>query len=402
MTTPQVNAGEAGRSVVRLPSGSVTVAGHLELDITSVGVRPLRVPRHRWHQFPPGAHSLWTVMSQASGVRVELATSATSLTLRAHFTRVDFGDLAGRVNDVGVDVDGVRFSTAAVTATGHVTVPLDGSDVAVSDTGAVSNVAVQGLPPGHKVVTLWLPQSMIVDLVDVIADAPVAPVDGTSPRWIHHGSSISHCNEADDPRDVWPVVAASAAGLDLINLGFGGQCMLDPFVARAIAATRADVISIKVGINIVGARSMDQRTFVPALHGFLDIIREQQPDTPIILASSILWPGNEDRPGPSDIEFLEGGALRCFAYGDPADIAKGALTLAASRDHVRTVVEGRAAGGDDISYLDGRTLFGPNDVDEFPLPDGLHPDAALYREMGARFASAAFGNTGMVPLGTWE
>ena len=35
---------------------------------------------------------------------------------------------------------------------------------------------------------------------------------------------------------------------------------------------------------------------------------------------------------------------------------------------------------------------------EAPLPDGLHPDAAIYQAMGARFAAAAFAEGG--PFGS--
>ena len=112
-----------------------------------------------------------------------------------------------------------------------------------------------------------------------------------------------------------------------------------------------------------------------------------------MVASSILWPGNEDRPGPSDMESLDDGTVRCFAYGDAADIAKGALTLADSREHLRAVVMARPAG-ERTFYLDGRELFGPADVDSYVLPDGLHPDTVLYREIGRRFADLVFGQGG--------
>jgi hypothetical protein len=116
--------------------------------------------------------------------------------------------------------------------------------------------------PGARAVTVWLPQGMIVDLLDLRADAPVIAAEPShAPVWIHHGSSISHCVETPSPTGVWPVIAARTSDLSLINLGFGGQCMLDPFVADTIAATPADVITLKVGINIVGrGRSISARS----------------------------------------------------------------------------------------------------------------------------------------------
>jgi hypothetical protein len=39
----------------------------------------------------------------------------------------------------------------------------------------------------------------------------------------------------------------------------------------------ADLITLKVGINLVNADSMRERTFRPAVHAFLDTIREGIP-----------------------------------------------------------------------------------------------------------------------------
>lgn len=92
-------------------------------------------------------------------------------------------------------------------------------------------------PAGDKTVRIWLPQSVTVDLLGLSGDAPIGPATTARPIWLHHGSSISHCVEAGEPTSAWPVVAAHTADLEVINLGFAGQCMLDPFVADAIAGT---------------------------------------------------------------------------------------------------------------------------------------------------------------------
>ena len=114
---------------------------------------------------------------------------------------------------------------------------------------------------------------------------PVAPVTSDRPRWVHHGSSISHGSVATYPTEPWPVVAARLAGLDLVNLGFGGSALLDPFVARTIRDTPADRISLKLGINLVNLDLMRLRAFGPAVHGFLDTIRDGHPHTPLLVIS---------------------------------------------------------------------------------------------------------------------
>ena len=56
------------------------------------------------------------------------------------------------------------------------------------------------------------------------------------------------------------------------------------------------------------------------------------------------------------------------------------------RDVLADIVEKRRTIGDDaLEYLDGRELFGSDDVGD--LPDGLHPNGAGYERMGERFAA---------------
>lgn len=386
--------------LVRLGGSTVRVAGHLELVAVDGGVRPVRVPTAGWSHLPPGSELVRTVMSQASGVRVTARTAATRLALRVRCTRVDVGDWRGRTGELVVTVDGEQVASLDAPVDEVLTVELFGDRVSRAVHGAGTTLDLEGLPAGEKDVAIWFPPAMVVDLLGLDGDAPVgAPPPPDRPVWLHHGSSISHGMEAGSPTATWPVVAARAAGLEVINLGLAGQCLLDPFVADAIAATPADVITLKLGINVVGARAMDQRTFVPAVHGFLDRIRAGHPDTPVVVASAICWPGNEDRPGPTGVELDHGAPVRCFAVGDPADAAGGALTLAISREHLRHVVQVRAAHGEPIRYLDGLALYGPDDTEAMPLLDGLHPGPDAHAEIGRRFAALVFGDAGLVPAG---
>ena len=71
--------------------------------------------------------------------------------------------------------------------------------------------------------------------------------------------------------------AAALAGVDLVNLGFGGSALLDPFTARTMRDTPADLVSVKIGINLVNTDLMRLRAFAPAVDGFLDTIRDGHP-----------------------------------------------------------------------------------------------------------------------------
>ena len=86
-----------------------------------------------------------------------------------------------------------------------------------------------------------------------------------------------------------PRTSCRPACLNITNLGLGGQCHLDQFAARMMRDSGADLLSMKVGINVVNADTMRDRTFMPALHGFIDTVREGAPDTPFVIVSPILY-----------------------------------------------------------------------------------------------------------------
>jgi hypothetical protein len=253
------------------------------------------------------------------------------------------------------------------------------------------------LPDHDKEVEVWLPWNERTELVALSTDAPVEPSwDRARPVWLHHGSSISHGSNADGPTSTWPAVTASLGGADLVNLGFGGSALLDPFVARVIRDARADLISLKIGINLVNTDLMRLRAFVPAVHGFLDTVREGHPHTPLLVVSPIACPIHENTPGPTEMDMtgVDAGRLRFGASGDPAETAGGKLTLEVIRAELARLVQQRAEDDPHLAYLDGRDLYGPVDAVERPLPDDLHPDAATQRDIGERFGRLLFQGEG--------
>ena len=208
-------------------------------------------------------------------------------------------------------------------------------------------------------------------------------------RWWHHGSSISHCIEAATPRGVWPVAAADRLDLDVTNLGFAANAHLDPFTARAMRDSGADLFSLKIGINIVSGDTMKRRTFVPAVHGFLDTIRDSHPTAPILVVSPILCPMHEDTPGPTVTDPETGER-----HGTPSttpDFFEPPLTLRSVREILQQIVRTRATEDAAIFYLDGLDLFGTDDIAE--LPDGLHPSPAGYMRIAERFAASPIVST---------
>jgi hypothetical protein len=262
--------------------------------------------------------------------------------------------------------------------------------------GPAGSVSFAGLGEGTKDIEIWLPHDEVTELVSLRTDAPLAPAPASGRRvWLHHGSSISQGSNAATPTGTWPAIAAARAGVELHNLGFGGSALLDPFIGRVLRDTPADLISVKLGINLVNTDLMRRRALGPAVHGLLDTVREGHPDTPLLVVSPILCPIHEHTPGPSAIDpsaFAEGRAA-FVATGDPADTATGSLTLSTVRAELARIVEQRSADDPHLRHLDGRLLYGEAETTELPLPDRLHPDPATHRLIGERFAALALAAT---------
>ena len=384
-----------------VPLNPELVLGAAELERTGRGFLPHRLPaRARAQNTDP---QLAMAEAQPSGVRLLLRTRARAIELDTIPTKRVYTGLAPRPDGVyDLLVDG-RL-TARTTVSGGDTLTIDtATGGAEYRTGPVGTARFTGLPDRVKDVEIWLPHNETTELVALRTDAPVEPARDPGRRvWLHHGSSISHGSDAASPTATWPALAASRGGVELINLGLGGGALLDPFTARAMRDTPADLISVKIGINLVNADLMRLRAFTPAVHGFLDTLREGHPTTPLLVVSPIHCPVHEDTPGPSAPDFgdLADGVLQFKAMGDPAERAAGKLTLGVVRDELARFVKQRSADDPQLHYLDGRELYGEADFAELPLPDQLHPDAATHRRIGARFAALAF--TGNGPFATEE
>ncbi|MDG9719900.1 GDSL-type esterase/lipase family protein [Streptomyces sp. DH24] len=383
---------------ITTPLTADLVRGALDLEHTGHGLLPHRLPAHARAQCADP--QLAMAESQPSGVRLAFRTRATAVELDTLPTKRDYVGAPPRPDGVyELLVDGRPAGRATVTGGNTLAIDMTTGSFEYRP-GPPGTVRFTELPGRAKDVEIWLPHNETTELVALRTDAPVEPVPARGRKvWLHHGSSISQGSDAAGPTSTWPARAALLGGVELINLGLGGGALLDPFTARAMRDTPADLISVKIGINLVNQDLMRLRAFTPAVHGFLDTIREGHPSTPLLVLSPVYCAIHEDTPGPStpDLGHLGDGRLLFRAAGDPAGRASGQLTLGVIRDELRRIVEQRAADDPDLHYLDGRELYGEADFAELPLPDGLHPDAAAHRRMGDRFAELAF--TGGGPFG---
>ncbi|MFI8932815.1 GDSL-type esterase/lipase family protein [Streptomyces sp. NPDC053474] len=378
-----------------VPLTADLLRGALDLERTAHGLLPHRLPARARAQCADG--QLAMAESQPSGVRLAFRSRATVVELDALPTKRVYVGAPPRPDGVyDLLVDGDLRGQESLAEGNTLTIDMVAGS-AETRPGPSGTLRFAGLPDRDKDIEIWLPHNETTELVALRTDAPVAPLPERGRKvWLHHGSSISHGSDAASPTTTWPALAAARGGVELINLGLGGSALLDPFTARALRDTPADLISVKLGINVVNADLMRLRAFGPAVHGFLDTIREGHPSVPLLVVSPLLCPVHEDTPGPSAPDFsgIGEGKLRFVATGDPAERAAGKLTLAVIRDELARIVRERSAEDPQLSYLDGRALYGEADAARLPLPDNLHPDAATHRHIGERFATLAFAPDG--------
>lgn len=370
-------------------SSAPRLTGALHLRPGSFGQVPSRLSAEAEAQIVDG--TLLLIGGITSGVRLELLTDSSALELDLHLTRLKMGDqdIVRAVCDLVVDGGEPQAVEVTDTAVLHVI------------SARPFQIDLQPAPPatvrfdlpgeGLRRVEVWLPHNALCEVVDVRVDDQAAVEAAPRParRWVHYGSSISHCLEAARPTETWPAIVGRRHDVELINLAIAGQAHLDQFAARAIRSLAPDAISIKVGINVVNGDTLRERTFAPAAHGFLDTIRDVLPDTPILVVTPIICPVAEDHPGPT---LSEGGPV--YVVDRPEALAEGALSLTKIRSLLATVVGARVAAGDEhLSIRNGLDLFGPDDVDD--LPDGLHPNGDGYKRMADRFEQWTFAGDGL-------
>lgn len=357
--------------------------GARDVEWIDSGLCPLRLPV--WTRAEQADRWIEWWSAQTLGVRLVARTAASRLEITARITRIlpPGATTPPFPASVVATIDGVVVATADIDGGPLIRTRPDRTAEHIA--GPDSLIVLElGESSGEREVTVWLPHNAQTLLLSVRADRPLAAVpDVTRRRWVHHGSSVSHGLEASSPLGPWPQRAAVDLGLDLTNLSIAGNAQLDPFVARTIAATPADVITLKVGVNTINVDSMRRRAFIPALHGFLDIVREGHPRVPIVVLTPIVCPAIEDTPGPT-IKHADGryrGTPRPIVDGD------GTLTLGIVRELVRDVAQARRRTDPLLWAADGLDLLGHADADR--LWDGLHPDQEGYDLMAARFVERA-------------
>ncbi|MFF3596207.1 GDSL-type esterase/lipase family protein [Kitasatospora indigofera] len=222
-------------------------------------------------------------------------------------------------------------------------------------------------------IEVWLPHLSETRLrsVGLPGHRVLEPVARTGPRWIAYGSSLTHAMFPHGPSESWTALIAAREGWRLRNLGFAGEAYLDPVVARAVRDTPADLITLEIGTNAYIRGVFTARSWGSALCGFVETVRDGQPDTAIAVITAL----------PSvEREHL---------------VNTAGLTLAGIRrltaDAVRVL---QSLGDTRLHLVDGLAVLPAADADGL-YADGLHPTP----EGEHRLADRVTPHLRAVPLG---
>ena len=304
----------SSRELRSVPITADLLHGALDFETTERGLVPCRLPA--WAREKADGQLL-SAQAQPAGVRLAFRTTSTSVELSAHRTYPAFRGVAPRAD---CQVDGRPLRQVETSGGTRMTIDPASGSVEV-DEGPSQTIRIDDLPSGDKIIEIWLPHYERIELVSLRADKAVEPVAFDSrPRWVHYGSSISQGSNATAPTRTWAASVARTAGFELTNLGFSGSAMLDGFVAEVIRDLPAELISVKVGINLVNAGAVRTEELAPLLNGFLDTIREGHPKTPLVVVSALHCAIHEDNPGPAATDFGD-GEIRYLATGTAEDAA---------------------------------------------------------------------------------
>jgi len=318
--------------------------GVLSVERTREGLVPWRLPHTRRHWFLSPDDGLMTKAGCTSGVRLRFETDATTVTLRFRPLAVPGPAIPdGHCFDAVIDDRIVQV---------------------IHCRGGEEKVVFDAIGNGLRTIELWLPLDCPVTLVELLlSGASVGhPVPDRRPLWVTWGSSITHCVRAGSSARTWPAIVARRHGLNLINLGFGGQCYLDPAVAMVIRDLSAQYISLKLGINAALSASVNDRTYMAMVAAAVAIIRENHRKTPLALVSPIGFPPMETTPNAAGYNIT--GMRRDMSI-----------------IHLRCV----EAGDANLPYVDGLKIFSLDDIARYTT-DQCHPNSEGIALMADRFS----------------
>lgn len=111
---------------------------------------------------------------------------------------------------------------------------------------------------------------------------PPLPHEKPATRWLAYGSSLTMGSNALFEPACYTEQTARLLGIDVLNLGMGGSCFLEPHLADFIAERNDwDFLTARLGCNMIGIFEPDE--YRRRLLYFLQTISSAHPHRPLVI-----------------------------------------------------------------------------------------------------------------------
>jgi len=290
---------------------------------------------------------VWDLAQDPSGGRIRFRTNSSVLAIRLEYPEPPSGDNMHAFGQTGVDLyaDSVYRGTAI-------------ADHDSKPGKTIDHTYFKDQPRVDREITLYLSLYIPVKVLGIGLDAeaqlqPAKPFAASEPV-VFYGTSITQGGCASRPGMSYQALLGRMLNLDFVNLGFSGNGMGEPELARAVASLNASVFVLDFAQNNPTADSL-ARVYAP----FLETIRSAHPETPVLVITPI-YAAHESWSRDARLEDM--------------------------RELIRKVAAQRIAAGDrHLEIVEGTDLLGPTRGDG--LVDGTHPNDLGFQWMAEGLAA---------------
>lgn len=283
--------------------------------------------------------AVWDLAQCPAGGRIRFRTDSTTVGIRAKVSDNDVMNHITRIGQSGFDIYVDGYFAGSVSPDEHGVISIDWQ---IGPNRKLRNIEIS--MPLYKAVTI---ESIVIDDgVDIKDPAPYR----VSKPVVYYGTSITQGGCASTPGTSYQSFVSRWLDADFVNLGFSGNGLGEPELAIAISEIDASCFVIDFWAN-VGAVEYGQR-----LPGFIDPIRENHPDTPIIVIAPFHYTSDTVNPTHHNKQ---------------------------RRDAKAFVKQRQKQWDQHIHFFDGRKMISKEDT--FGLVDGVHPNSLGFYLMAKGF-----------------
>ena len=225
-----------------------------------------------------------------TGLAFSFSSDATTVGVRAAMGRSSDGDISAANNMRGFDL--YVFKDGQWLWAGGKALSRDCKDPEVL-------VLAKGLFEGRKHFLLYCPMVAELKSLDVfvpcgaLVEAAPSPFRGRVALW---GSSLTQGSGCSRSGESYPAQLTRLTGVNFINLGFSGRCMLQQYFADALLEGDVDAYVFDAFSN-PSARQIRERLFP-----FIERFQKEKPGVPLIFIRTIFREKRLTQPGADAVE----------------------------------------------------------------------------------------------------